>query len=182
MLTGTDIVGFAHAMANFPNVGGGLNQIQVFFVQPGVDVCLTPTFCYSPDNLATHAFCGYHSSATFSDVTGPVLFAVVGYANVPGCQVLTGTPNGQLVDSEANILSHEVFETITDPFGDAWWNAYNLGSRGEEIGDECAFVTPPTTTAPGYFNPSVFNVHGVPFGIQLEYSNARHGCVSSTSE
>jgi hypothetical protein len=56
----------------------------------------------------------------FSDI-GHVLFSVEPYQNVPGCSVGTPSPNGVVVDSQASVLSHEMFETITDPDGTAWW-------------------------------------------------------------
>src|SRR6266700_5550876 len=57
-----------------------------------------------------------------------------------GCSSRPGTPNGQLADSTNNVLSHETFETITDPDGTAWWNSLDNGLFGQEIGDECSFI------------------------------------------
>jgi hypothetical protein len=67
----------------------------------------------------TFAFCAYHSSVQFKDI-GHVLYGVEPFQDVPGCSVRPGTPNGQLVDSTNNSLSHELFETISDPDGTAW--------------------------------------------------------------
>lgn len=114
------------------------------FLPKGVDVCaITSGFgysCFSPDNVATWVFCAYHGSYTFSDI-GNVFYTVEPYGDVFGvingapnyaCDVgqqnpalnTAPTPNGVLVDSMSNMLSHETFETITDP-GPAftgWWS------------------------------------------------------------
>jgi hypothetical protein len=36
------------------------------------------------------------------------------------------SPNGALIDSTADVLSHELFETITDPNLSAWYNRKSL--------------------------------------------------------
>ena len=41
----------------------------------------------------------------FTDI-GHVLYSVEAYQNVPGSNVRAGTPNGELVDSTNNDLSH----------------------------------------------------------------------------
>ena len=71
-----------------------------------------------PDNLKSFAFCAYHGGATFRDI-GHVLYSVEPFQGVEGCSSRPGAPNGQLADSTNNVLSHETFETITDPDGDA---------------------------------------------------------------
>jgi hypothetical protein len=113
------------------------NVYHVFLV-PGQDVCFDSTFkvCYSPDNFKTWAFCAYHGSAQDSH-GNVVLYTVEPFPNVSGCNVRPDTPSGQLTDSTNNTLSHETFETITDPVGDGWWNSLNNGIYREEIGDEC---------------------------------------------
>jgi hypothetical protein len=164
--------------ADFPS---GEDQIYHIFLPPGTDECFTAakTTCYSPDNPNTFAYCGYHSSVTFADV-GHAIYTVEPYANVGGCNVPPGTPNGSLIDSTSNTLSHETFESITDPEGNAWWNAYNLGSFGAEIGDECAFAI--YLSSGGYYNPSVFPIHGMKYAVQPEYSNGQHACVTSNDD
>jgi hypothetical protein len=155
----------------------GLGHIYHLFLVPGQDVCFDSTFsvCYSPDNVNTWAFCAYHGSAM--DAAGNVvLYTVEPYQNVPGCNVRPGTPNGQLVDSTNNVLSHETFETITDPEGSAWWNSLDNGLYGQEIGDECAFLTFTATSA--YFDPSIVRLNRKLYAAQPEYSNALHACTT----
>jgi hypothetical protein len=94
-----------------------------------------------------------------------------------GCSSRPGTPNGQLADSTNNVLSHEVFETITDPDGTAWWNSLDNGIFGEEIGDECSFLL--FTQIAVFFDPSDVILHGKSYVAQPEYNNNQHACTTS---
>jgi hypothetical protein len=76
---------------------------------------------------------------------------------------VTNGPNGTLVDSTNNVFSHEIFETITDPDLNAWYNA-----NGDEIGDLCAWQI---------INPILLN--NVAYAVQKEYSNKSHQCVDN---
>ena len=173
-LTDSDIVVRAHVEAS--RLGSGYGHIYHFFLPKGQDICFTATdgVCYSPDNPNTFIFCGYHGSVDFQDI-GHVLYSVEPYQNVPGCNVKPGTPNGQLVDSTNNTLSHELIETITDPDGDAWFNFTSVPLAGQEIADECSFFVfvPPSTF---YFDPSPFAANGHHYAVQPEYSNLAHAC------
>jgi hypothetical protein len=156
----------------FPNGGGGgYNRMYSFFLPQGQDLCFdNSTSCYCPDNNCnggTFAFCAYHGSFNSTDAVGApihIIYQAQPYLNVPGCQVTNG-PNGSLIDSTNNVLSHEIFETITDPDLNAWWRT----SDGSEIGDICNF---------NLTNPILFN--GNSYTIQKEYSNQAHQCVSSS--
>lgn len=164
-----DILGIVHAGATA--IGGtGYRHVYHVFLPPGTDVCFTgTTTCYSPDNTSTFFFCAYHASADFKDI-GHVLLTVEPYQNVNGCAVAEPSPNGALVDSTANVLSHEMIETITDPDGTAWWNNVSLPLFGAEIGDECENAT---------FNYGSVTINRKSYEIQPEYSNTFHGCVFS---
>jgi len=153
----------------------GLNHVYHLFLPPGQDVCFDSTFsvCYSPDNQDTWHFCAYHSAA--EDANGNIaLFTVIPFVNAPGCNVRPGTPNGQKADSTNNTLSHELIETVTDPFGDAWWNQVNLLLFGEEIADECIFEYFTETEA--FSDPSLVRLNHKLYAIQPEYSNRQHAC------
>lgn len=156
--------------------GGYANEYHVFLPQ-GTDECFDGVsgICYSPDNLSTFVFCAYHGSVDFADI-GHILYSVEPYQETPGCgDVFTptnypphsGPPPHTLTDSTSTVLSHELFETITDPDGTAWFNA-----DGFEIGDLCAF------------HRAIINLDGTNYTIQTEWSNAAsHGqgdCVSQT--
>ncbi len=170
LLADGDIQALVHAVAAATGETGYGHEYHVFLA-PGVDECFDTTYtvCFSPDVPATFYFCAYHSSVDFPDI-GHVLYSVEPSVNVPGCQVVAGTPNGTLVDSTNNTLSHELFETITDPDGSAWWNSTSNSLFGAENGDTCSFV------APTGFDPSIWYSEGHAYATQPELSNSLHAC------
>jgi hypothetical protein len=177
-LSDADIQAFVHKVAAASGETG-YGHIYHVFLPPGQDECFAPhgKVCYSPDVLTTFVFCAYHSSVNFKDI-GHVLYTVEPFQDVNGCSVRPGTPNGQLADSTDNSLSHETFETITDPDGSAWFNTTAVGLLGEEIGDECSFAKFfPNGSA--FFDPSVFIIGIHRYGVQPEYTNSEHACASN---
>jgi hypothetical protein len=152
---------------------------------PGTDVCFNNPdgsvsgTCYSPDNLATWYFCAYHGSFDILDSGGHVishiLYTVEPYQNTQGCQVAPGSPNGTLIDSTANILAHETFETITDPDSDAWGDITSLGMFLQEIGDECVFVAGALSFTPTFDVP-YFYIGTRKYGVQRMWSNSQGAC------
>lgn len=167
-LSDNDILQIVHAAAK--SIGTGYGHIYHVFLPNGVAVCFAGTSsCYSPSNPSTFAFCAYHSSVTFGDI-GHVLFTVEPYQAVSGCEVAQPSPNGALVDSTSNVLSHETFETITDPDPPSGWIAQGtLPVDGAEIGDLCETPT---------FGYGVFAISGKNYKVQPEYSNKYHGCAN----
>ena len=176
-LTDQEVLAIVHAVASATGQTG-YGHIYHVFLPPGTDECFDSSFttCYSPDRPNVFFFCAYHSSATFSDV-GHVLYTVEPFQNVPGCNVAPGSPNGQLVDSQASVLSHELFETITDPDGDGWWNTESNDLLGDEIADECSFVI--FTNLGTFFDPPAFKVGKNLYAVQMEYNNNNHACATS---
>lgn len=182
--TDMDIQTIVHAVVRARGLQTGYHSIFDVFLVPGQDECSTGAFdtCYSPDQPATFVFCAYHSSADFSDV-GHVIYTVEPYEDVTGCSSRPNGPNGQLVDSTNNVLSHEMFELISNPDGTAWWNELDSALFEEEIGDECSFLLliPPPPALPGpksvvYFDPSNVILNGHRYLAQPEYSNDQHAC------
>jgi hypothetical protein len=181
-LTDADMQAVVHTVASTSGQTGYAHIYHVF-LPPGQDECFTAKdhMCYSPDVPATFIFCAYHSSVDFKDI-GHVLYTVEPFQNVLGCSVRPGTPNGQLIDSTNNVLSHETIETITDPDGTAWFNFTAVILAGFEIGDECSFfVIIPTgpKTSEAFFDPSVSNIGLHRYAVQPEYANNEHACASN---
>lgn len=176
-LTDADMLAVVHLVASALNYQTGYHGIFHVFIPPGTDECFDSTYtqCYSPDNPSSFAFCGYHSSADFTDI-GHVLYSVEPSQDVNGCSVPPGGPQGQLADSTNNVLSHESFETITDPDGTAWLNVSDNALYGSEIADECSFIVFPTPTSV-FFNPSIVWLNGVKYAAQPEYNNDGHACM-----
>jgi hypothetical protein len=169
-MNNADIYAIVHAGASL--FGPGYHNVYHVFLPPGQDVCYTgtsPLECYSPDDPNHFYFCAYHGFVDFSDI-GHVLFTVEPYQNVGGCQVVEPSPNGVLIDSTDDVLSHETFETITDPDIDAWLNNLSLDLYGAEIGDECQDFD---------FGYGLVSLNGKNYEIQPEYSNSQHGCAYS---
>jgi hypothetical protein len=149
--------------------GGGYHQMYSIFLPQGQNLCFDNSKqCYCPDNNCNGGsfnFCAYHGSFDSTDAVGNpihVIYQAQPYNDVPGCQVTNG-PNGSHIDSTDNVLSHEIFETITDPDLNAWFR----DSDGFEIGDICAW---------NLANPILLN--SASYAIQKEYSNQAHECVS----
>ena len=165
----TDILARVHAVAASTGQSG-YGHIYHVFLPPGQDVCASPGVCYSPDIPSTDVLCGYHGSADFFDI-GHVLYTVEPN-QLGGCLVAPGSPNGALADSTNNSLSHEIFETITSPDGDAWFNTGAIALLNQEIGDECSFVIP------GFFDVPVFKIGSKTYAVQREYDNAGHACAT----
>lgn len=171
--TDSDIQQWAYDLAQVSGGGPGLNNIYHFYFTQGTDVCFdsTDTVCYSPDNPSSWYFCAYHGAVNI-DGYGTILYTVEPFQDIPGCQVQTPSPNGQLADSTNSVLSHETFETITDPLpGYGWVNGTSLDLSGYEIGDECQALSSST----GAMDPT-FYINGHQYEVQLEYSNYYHGC------
>ena len=166
--TDNDMLAVVHAVASAIHKSGYGHIYHVFLPQ-GQDECFDSTFSV----CASNAFCAYHSSADFSDI-GHILYTIEPYENVIGCQVRPGTPNGTLVDSTNDAVSHELIETITDPDGTAWWNSTGLGMFGQEIADECIFLVPPF-----YSDPAIISVDGKLYALQAQYNNRVHACTAN---
>ena len=152
-----DILGIIYSASTFANANGYTNIIHVFLPQ-GTDMCIDATDCYSPDNFDTSVFCAFHGGVDFSP-TQHVLFSVEPYQAVDGCAIPGQTPHG-VIDATASTLSHEFFETISDPDLDSWFNFLT----GNEMADLCF----------AFGNNERMGSHA--YVIQSEYSNAIHAC------
>jgi hypothetical protein len=79
------------------------------------------------------------------------------------------------LSTQNSILSHELIESITDPDGDAWWNASgDLDLYGYEIGDECQWIFFSPTSVGFLLDPVYLN--GRLYYIQSEYNDHANGC------
>jgi hypothetical protein len=168
----TNLLSIVHSAVLKNNKQAGYGHIYHVFLPKGTDVCVSGLGCYSPDSPKDFTFCAFHSSVDFATL-GHVLFTVEPYQGVAGCQqeaAASGFPNGALADSTYSTLSHELFETITDPDGTSWYVVNDLDLYGAEIGDTCQ-----TPTGLG----SILPLGGGQYEIQLEYSDATHACSSS---
>lgn len=161
------------------------SHIVVVFTAAGTQECLTvgtSRTCTFPLTQGDGWMCGYHFSKG-ADQIYAYMSASDGAHGAQGntCLNPTGSPNGNLAaDSEVSILSHEVSETATDPYPDtsnsAWWDGATDGTGGE-IGDKCeAGKTVTTPYTPQNDSGADIYLHGHPYVLQQEWSNAVHTC------
>ncbi|HEY8313164.1 MAG TPA: hypothetical protein VIG51_03235 [Candidatus Baltobacteraceae bacterium] len=168
-LADNDLLAILHHFGQF--IGGGYHNVYNIFLPKGIDVCETGlAACNASFTSPAPAFCAFHSSVDFQDI-GHVLFTLEPFQEPAFCGVnaLSGaktTPNGVLNDSTYSTLSHELFETITDPDPISGWFTGNVGVSGE-IGDLCAYL------------PETQTLNGKAYYLQREYSNSVHGCSSA---
>ena len=142
----------------------GLGTEYFVYFPSGVTTC-TSVASYECSGTV---YCAYHSS--YGSGASTVLYANMPYDGVSGCD--SGQhPNGDAADAELNVSSHENIETITDPLGNAWYDA-----SGQEIGDKCNFnFGTPLGGAPGAeYNEQIASGN---YYLQMEWSNAVSGCV-----
>jgi hypothetical protein len=160
-----DIFSLIFSAVAFTGESGYGNIYHVFLPQ-GTDMCITGGVCYSPDDFSQFVFCAFHGSVDLPDPANPggavhVLFSVEPFQDVPGCALPGETPHGT-IDATASTLSHEFFETITDPDLNAWFNFLT----GDEVADLCSAFA------------SNERMNGHAYSIQLEYSNRLHACTN----
>lgn len=166
-----------HSVARGKGFGSGIGHIYHIFLPKGMDTCLDEKLqCYAPDNPSAWVFCAYHDAIDFgpSDI-GVVFFTVEPFQAVDGCAVANPYANSKLIDSTNSSLSHETFETITDPLPPTGWiNITTYPEAGNEIADECQ----PPQNSLGNFMERIFPINGKRYQVQLEYSNTYHACVA----
>jgi hypothetical protein len=150
----------------------GQNNLYFVFTAQGIESCADANNC--TPGTAHPAFCAYHGNETVNGGT-------VAYANMPygetwstSCRSFTKSPNGNIAaDNEISTVSHEHFEAVTDVLATTGPNAW-YDAAGFEIGDKCGYQYG-TISSTG----SNVTLHGDPYIVQQEYSNAARNCVLS---
>jgi hypothetical protein len=143
----------------------GPSSLVFMLTAKGIGSCVGTSCAFS-------YYCAYHSSMSSGGMT-------YGYANMPYADTAPGAcdsgqhPNADDADATINVLSHEHNETITDPFGNAWFD-----SGGAENGDKCAWNF---GSALGGSSGSLYNqvINGAHYWLQMEWSNATSSCVQT---
>lgn len=145
------------------------DQYSEFFVftSKGEGSCFS-SFC------AFSYYCAYHGSYTAGGKK--VIYANMPYAgtDLSSCSTLSSNsqaPNGDVdADSTINVTSHEHMEAVTDPYGDAWYDAI-----GYENGDECAWLFP--SPLPLDNGKATVQWNGHFYYVQGEWSNQANDCI-----
>ena len=116
----------------------------VYMVLGSADIDATSGFC--------SAYCGFHkvfmipadkasNKTTVTSKTPSPSHRFYGYVGDPArcgelCRMQAGGPNGASpADAMVSIIAHELAETVTDPYADAWFDA-----KGLEGPDKCLWL------------------------------------------
>ena len=117
-------------------------------------------------------YCAYHTrgTVTINGASKTVLYAAMPYdAAYPSNCTNNASPNGDFgADAEVNTLAHEIEETTTDMFGNAWYD-----TRGYENADKCAWNFGVTYAAGGSIANMVIGAKN--FLVQQNWVNAGSG-------
>jgi hypothetical protein len=152
------------------NLPTGNGTEYFLFTPKNVGSCIDSTSA----QCAYSYYCAYHSNIGTGSTA--ILYANMPYANfVPSACGSGQKPNGNDADSTINVTSHEHNETITDPFGTAWYDI-----QGNEDGDKCAWNFGSKRQSSGVggarYNQTINGSH---YYLQQEWSNHSSGCVLS---
>jgi hypothetical protein len=171
-LTRSDLQNAIVRAINAKGWTGGTNHEFFVFTPYGEGTCGNLTGdCTSGLGASWRGYCAYHGSFTISYPNGTqnsVIFGDMPYPQDPYdyytakknvCDKLPGStgpgtgksPNHDIAaDSEISTLSHELIESVTDPYPDwkdattntypytAWTDFAPIANGGGEIGDKCA--------------------------------------------
>jgi hypothetical protein len=141
-------------------------------------------FVFTAENVIPQyleqGFCAYHSYFVDPNTGQNVVWAnmpdLTETLNFETCQLQSLlTPNFDTpADSTINILSHELFESITDPLISGW-----IDLNGQEVGDKCAW-TFGSQVGNYVFEPNAdVELNGHYYEVQQEWSNSANACTLS---
>jgi Phosphate-induced protein 1 conserved region len=145
------------------------NGNSEFFVFTGQDV-----FGCAGDTCSYSGYCAYHSAfqapdgqdVVYADIPDP------GNSNAGSCLATSATssfaPNGgAFADSAVNLVAHEGFEGVTDPFFNGWY----YQNVDHEIADECVWKFGQVAS-----DGSNIVLNGDKYLVQEMWSNKVGGC------
>ena len=178
-LDDAQIVSETNAVVSGHGLTRDFGHLYVMFLPKHVESCISAgnpgdqqcTINPSP----SAAYCAYHSAivsggeTAYATMPFPVYNSPLGFSctteNLGGSHTIQ-SPNGdQDADVVISPLSHEMAEAITDPNGNAWYDA-----AGFENGDDCAYIYGALSGTNGaWWNQTVNGHH---YLTQEEFSNA----------
>jgi hypothetical protein len=179
-LNATTFSNLINATLNSGKVPVDSNGIYFVLTSPDVTLNFPPATPGGPPQGFCTAFCGFHTSGTVGTINPiDIKVAFVGdpatqcpaRPGQPGCSAQALSPNGnEGADAMANVMAHELNETITDPDGNAWFHTNTAG----EVGDLCNFQFGNTFTALNGAHANVV-LSGRQFLIQSNWLNSGGG-------
>jgi hypothetical protein len=168
--------------------GGGLGNEFFVFLADGAQQCQDSsagaTCTFVKNDVA---FCGYHSWFQAYGTSEPIIYASIADADTTSAACLSplanlvGTsPHGDwILDAEISVVSHEQFETVTDPAPTnqstgGWFDGNGHASDNvvAEIADRCQ-----QDYGSIRGDGSDVTLGGHEYLVQSEWSNAAGGCV-----
>jgi hypothetical protein len=187
-LTQAQLFSELNKYAKAHNLPRGFDTEYFILTPQGVGSCFDST----SKDCALSQYCAWHSAGGLRAIPSTVTI----YADLPWLagttcdddyleSTLTGTTYPELyssgIDTDVEVFSHELAESMTDPFLDAW---YGAGGTNDEIGDKCnfqfslgqlddVFTGLPTTVAGAYYNTTV---NGNNYLLQMEWDNRAGRC------
>ncbi|OZJ04928.1 hypothetical protein BZG36_02656 [Bifiguratus adelaidae] len=152
----------SHAIAN----GLPTDPNGVYMLVTSGDVSETSGFCTQ--------YCGFHTSGTINGANLTYAFSGDATSCTSACiapENQSSSPNGDIgVDGLISVYAHELVETISDPYGNAWYDV-----QGQENADKCAWTFGTESTAS---NGSKYNIAfgGRQYLIQRNWDAATQKC------
>ena len=157
-------------------------HLYMYFLPEGVETCFSNLngagggSCSLNSAKPAASFCGFHTSYGIAPLVADMNYAFVDSGSGYTCSSDGGSNTGgnqspnanSAADAEISIASHEIAETITDPYGNAW-----VDGLFNEIGDDCSYVYGNSTSflgTPGALYNQTINGHH--YFVQEEFSNA----------
>jgi hypothetical protein len=134
----------------------------VYFVLTSKEVNESSGFCTQ--------YCAWHTHGTINGKDIKYGFVGNPLRCPSACSGQTTTPNNNLgADGMANLIAHELSESVTDPDLNAWFD-----TRGEENADKCAWNFGAVTklTSGAYYNVTFASLHWL---LQQNWLNASGG-------
>jgi len=168
-LQDSDVQSEVQKMITANGITPGQNTEFIVFTAAGIQEC-NSSFGSCTDSGSTQ-YCAYHGVTTSG-----AIYAFMPQVNSlgSGCQSgVSRSPNNEIfADQEIVILSHEFFESVSDPGGNAWFS----NATGSEIGDNCNQQTGSVGS-----NGSNVTLNSDPYVVEQIWSNNDGGCVLSDS-
>ena len=166
-LLASDIESTIDAFGEGAGIGTTTDDLYVLVLPANANFCLDPDDCSFPTgDGSTGVTLGWHSVTP-----GGRVYAVIGSGDSLGSDAVNPPfPNGPAIDTMFSVLSHEVFESLTDPTGGGWFGPDSEDEACFEIADRCV-------DSDLYFTiPGSSSRDGMTFNVQQEWSNATMNC------
>lgn len=161
----------------------GITHIFYLFTAGGPRACFVgKTQCLPSQGCATHVSYGPSRAPIIVDVMADVAaYRPCRSQETTGKYAYRSVNHDTLADFEVTILSHEQFETITDPLDgnsvtpvatNGW---YDKNPSSGEIADKCESILDPILSV----HLDNVKLHAHRYHVQEEWSNVDHNCVTA---